>query len=74
MILCCLLGVTFFTLCEGMSLYFQLLVLYCQRAKCWQDSGVVISMVHHQVFYFINIHPSHLPKGNLEMYERLSHC
>lgn len=41
-----------------MSLYFQLLVLYCQRAKCWQDSGVVISMAHPQIFYFVNILPS----------------
>jgi hypothetical protein len=31
----------------GVSLYFQLLILYQLRAKCWQDSGTVIAMAHH---------------------------
>jgi hypothetical protein len=29
-----------------------------QKIKCWQDSGVVISMAHPQIFYFVNILPS----------------
>ena len=40
-------------LCEGMSLYVELLI---QGLKYWQDSGV-ISMAHHQIFYFVNIRP-----------------
>ena len=31
----------FFTLCNGVSLCFQLLILYQQRAKCWQDFGIL---------------------------------
>lgn len=41
-------GVTFFTLCEGVSLYFQWLILYWERAKCWQKIGIAFSMAHHQ--------------------------
>ena len=37
-------GVTCFTLHEGVFLCFQLLILYWQRAKSWQGFGIVISM------------------------------
>lgn len=35
------------TLCEGVSLQSQLLILYWQRAKDWQDLTIVISMAHY---------------------------
>lgn len=42
---------------EGVSLYIQLLILYRQRAKRWQDLGIVISVAQLQPS-FVNIHPS----------------
>ena len=55
-----MLGGLSLTLYEGMSLYFQLWIAVPGRqlSQYWQDFGIVISMVHHRFFYYVNIHPA----------------
>lgn len=48
--------ITFITLCEGVCLYLQLLILYQRKAKCWQDLGTVISVTHHWPYKYLFFH------------------
>lgn len=49
--------------CEGMSLYIQLLILYQQRAMCWQDLVLSFLQPIDGLIFYKYLFLPHLPKA-----------
>lgn len=48
---------------EGRSLYIQLLILYQQRAKCWQDLVLLFLWPIARLIFYKYLFLPHLPKA-----------
>jgi hypothetical protein len=66
-------GVTFFILYEGMSLYFQWLILYQRELNAGRK--LVLSFLWYitsLLLRYLKVRQSSLPRGNLELYQRFA--